>query len=327
MALSVDDDPCALLAWAHGACLRRLTGVMDMHFEGLAVAARRARRDGIIDNKRAKKLERLDIAYAVVRHASVPRMRDFVQDIEGVLKKQDEFAGEKFGREEFMSKECLNLEGKDIAVQAPGLAADTEQEDLRDLRSDLVALQATFEQRFEEVKLSATSALPAALEVCRAHLEASSDEMTANVLKELAAHRTPRPGGAAGRPRAAASARTRLATVPELEDVDSPRCDDSDSSVDGWGLSSEDNEVFEAAGIFFGTSEPVPSPYQLHLQQERQQRLLAKQLQQRTLQQQREQERQQQLQQQKQKQQERQRQDSDSDSEDTYEDFEAFFSG
>ena len=54
-------------------------------FDGLTAAARAARRRGIIDAKWAKKLERLDITFAVVRNISEERIIEFERDFIALL--------------------------------------------------------------------------------------------------------------------------------------------------------------------------------------------------------------------------------------------------
>ncbi len=63
-----DDDVSALLGWVHGAALRALCKRLDGDFEGLSVAARAAKRVGLLEAPAVKKLERLDEAFHAARH-------------------------------------------------------------------------------------------------------------------------------------------------------------------------------------------------------------------------------------------------------------------
>jgi len=71
--LTMTMDAAGLLATAHGECLRMVCDAMHADFNGLTVAARHARRDQLIDVKMLKTLTQLDIAFAYVRHITLPK--------------------------------------------------------------------------------------------------------------------------------------------------------------------------------------------------------------------------------------------------------------
>ena len=63
-----------LLAGAQQASLAFLGEVLNQDFMGLSVAARAARRAGLLSSQEARRLVRLDEAAHVARHATSPRM-------------------------------------------------------------------------------------------------------------------------------------------------------------------------------------------------------------------------------------------------------------
>ena len=71
-------DAEALLASLHGRALRLLTDRLGHTCQGLAVAARKARRAGLLDNRAAKKATQVDIAFAMVRHITKSKCEDFL---------------------------------------------------------------------------------------------------------------------------------------------------------------------------------------------------------------------------------------------------------
>eukprot|EP00929_Paragymnodinium_shiwhaense_P067487 TRINITY_DN33962_c0_g3_i1.p1 TRINITY_DN33962_c0_g3~~TRINITY_DN33962_c0_g3_i1.p1 ORF type:complete len:267 (-),score=31.92 TRINITY_DN33962_c0_g3_i1:62-862(-) len=71
----------ALLAEAHGDALRQLTEVLNFDAVGLTSAARRAKRQSIISSTLAKKLEKLDIAFAVSRHITRPKITQLSSEL------------------------------------------------------------------------------------------------------------------------------------------------------------------------------------------------------------------------------------------------------
>jgi hypothetical protein len=74
-----------LLADVHGDAFRCLCTRMDKDFVGLTVASRHARRAGLITQTMAKKLERLDSAFSVVRHLSRPKVNCFLMDLKDMI--------------------------------------------------------------------------------------------------------------------------------------------------------------------------------------------------------------------------------------------------
>jgi len=74
-------DTVAMIADAHTFALRKLTALMDEDYDGLTVAARKAKRTRRIDGAMAKKLCKLDVAYSVARHITEPKIRKFKADL------------------------------------------------------------------------------------------------------------------------------------------------------------------------------------------------------------------------------------------------------
>ena len=74
-----------LLAETHGEALRALAAAMQCDFNGLSVAARHARACGLITNKTAKHLEKVDIAFAVARHLTEVRAASFLGTLHSEL--------------------------------------------------------------------------------------------------------------------------------------------------------------------------------------------------------------------------------------------------
>ena len=86
-AMSVLLSADGLLADARGQAFRHLCAALGHDFEGLATAARRARKQGVIDARWCKRLVRLDEAFSLVRHLSAQRVTAFVSDLEAALVK------------------------------------------------------------------------------------------------------------------------------------------------------------------------------------------------------------------------------------------------
>ena len=72
------DGVVALLADVHGRALRIIAKELQEDVEGLGAASRRARQRGRISNQLAKKLDRIDTAFAVCRHLTEPRANGFI---------------------------------------------------------------------------------------------------------------------------------------------------------------------------------------------------------------------------------------------------------
>ena len=75
-------DVEALLASVRGRALRLLAVELGQPCEGLTIASRMARRSGLLDRATAKKAERIDIAFAVVRHLVVARCEEFLTEVQ-----------------------------------------------------------------------------------------------------------------------------------------------------------------------------------------------------------------------------------------------------
>ena len=74
----------ALVFGTHGECLRRLCDRIG-DYDGLAAAARAARRLGLISSTTAKRVERVDIAFAVVRHINSAKVAKFLRGLDHEL--------------------------------------------------------------------------------------------------------------------------------------------------------------------------------------------------------------------------------------------------
>ena len=75
-----------LLADAQSRCLVLLCDKMNFDGEGLTVAAREAKRRGLVTGPMCKKLGRLDIAAHVARHFTRTRSQRFVENLSGLLR-------------------------------------------------------------------------------------------------------------------------------------------------------------------------------------------------------------------------------------------------
>jgi len=78
-------DPTSLICRAHGAALRGISEALDRHFVGLAVAARQALRKRRINPKMCKSLCRLDVAFALVRHVTKPKVDSLLCELQASL--------------------------------------------------------------------------------------------------------------------------------------------------------------------------------------------------------------------------------------------------
>ena len=78
-------DVVALVASLQGHCLRRLCLATGESSEGLAIAARRARRAGFLDAAMCKRMERIDVAAAIVRHINLPKVQGFKDQLDQAL--------------------------------------------------------------------------------------------------------------------------------------------------------------------------------------------------------------------------------------------------
>jgi len=66
-----------LLAYGHGQALRMLAAASSHHCTGLAQAARHSK----LDNSLKRKLVKLDVAFAYIRHVTEPGMSDFLRTL------------------------------------------------------------------------------------------------------------------------------------------------------------------------------------------------------------------------------------------------------
>eukprot|EP00929_Paragymnodinium_shiwhaense_P092108 TRINITY_DN51997_c0_g1_i2.p1 TRINITY_DN51997_c0_g1~~TRINITY_DN51997_c0_g1_i2.p1 ORF type:complete len:386 (+),score=60.53 TRINITY_DN51997_c0_g1_i2:61-1158(+) len=78
--------PHIILCDLHGQVLRGIADLTNVHFQGLAQAARALRQDKAISNKSAKKLAHLDIAYNLTRHITNAYADSFLGDITKEIK-------------------------------------------------------------------------------------------------------------------------------------------------------------------------------------------------------------------------------------------------
>ena len=73
--------PEVLIAELHGQALREVCQHSGRHFSGLSQAARALP----LPSRMRKKLQRLDVAFAVVRHTTGPSCENFMAELRGVL--------------------------------------------------------------------------------------------------------------------------------------------------------------------------------------------------------------------------------------------------
>ena len=76
----------SLVCDLHGLLLRLIAVETGMHFSGLRSAAAHCRRQRLLPNTVAKKLARIDDAFAVVRHITVVSAEQFVEDVQRTLR-------------------------------------------------------------------------------------------------------------------------------------------------------------------------------------------------------------------------------------------------
>eukprot|EP00969_Alexandrium_andersonii_P221948 9802902-Alexandrium_andersonii.AAC.1 len=75
------DDAAALIASVHGSAFRALSNHLDADVQGLTIAARLARKRGLLSAGLARRLERLDIAFAVSRHINKKKGKDLLGEL------------------------------------------------------------------------------------------------------------------------------------------------------------------------------------------------------------------------------------------------------
>ena len=78
-------DAATLVQLCYGQALRSLCLRTERHFEGLAQAARQARRCGLLTNDIVKKLVRLDTAYQVNGQIAEPSVKTLVANLSVLL--------------------------------------------------------------------------------------------------------------------------------------------------------------------------------------------------------------------------------------------------
>ena len=78
-------DAASLLASVHGQALRILSARLGAHYDGLGVASRAARRQGVLGAAMCKKLHNLDVAFAFSRHITGPMVVQFVDKFSAEL--------------------------------------------------------------------------------------------------------------------------------------------------------------------------------------------------------------------------------------------------
>ena len=86
-------DAPALILQLHGNVLRHASEVTGGHFEGVGVAAKSLYKSGLVDAALRKKLNQLDIAAAFVRHATRPKIDEFLQGFKTAVAKKIDVKG------------------------------------------------------------------------------------------------------------------------------------------------------------------------------------------------------------------------------------------
>lgn len=86
----MDSSPVALIADAHGRTFRAVSVTLGRDFVGLTVATRSARRMGRISKQCARQLERLDTAFAYLRHCNPANVNALLDTLRGQLTACDE---------------------------------------------------------------------------------------------------------------------------------------------------------------------------------------------------------------------------------------------
>ena len=75
------DSAASLIHELHGRLLRHLAAQQQTHFEGLAVAARQLRKQGIGSSRTWRRLREVDVAYNFVRHITSIKTEQVFQEI------------------------------------------------------------------------------------------------------------------------------------------------------------------------------------------------------------------------------------------------------
>ena len=80
------DGAEGLLMGLHGSALRMLSDASEMHFQGLGMAARMARKQGKISTRMCRKLLDVATAYNLVRHVTRMSCKEMLSDIASELR-------------------------------------------------------------------------------------------------------------------------------------------------------------------------------------------------------------------------------------------------
>ncbi len=85
----MDFTVVGLLAEAHNRVMRTLASRVGGDHNGLTILARAARVRRLIDNRMAKRIERLDMVFAVVRHATPEKLASFMDQLQEMLQNNE----------------------------------------------------------------------------------------------------------------------------------------------------------------------------------------------------------------------------------------------
>ena len=105
-----------VIAEAHLAALQAIESKMGATYMGLAVAARSARRAGRISVRICRRLERLDMAWHVVRHTTSGRLTELANELSADLEKDPDPAGLGKGSGGKARIDAIELEEGESAV-------------------------------------------------------------------------------------------------------------------------------------------------------------------------------------------------------------------
>ena len=135
-----------LLAHTQHQAFALLSEVLGASFEGLSIAARHGRRKGLLNQRTMRRLERLDIATHVVRHATSPKLLALLTDL------QDELAMA-------LPQDCPAATHLEVPVPEAGYNTLDKEADQLPLEAARLSLDVSYSQSYpEEQATSATSA-------------------------------------------------------------------------------------------------------------------------------------------------------------------------
>ena len=118
----------AVLFELHGAALRRLAAAQGRHFEGLQQASRIAKAKNLLPDKLAKRLQRVDVAFNVLRHITGPSADQLLHDLDKALHTQkDEDEGCAEPLPEYMPLEKFEPSIETIETTTAGQAVSPAQ--------------------------------------------------------------------------------------------------------------------------------------------------------------------------------------------------------